>query len=223
VTYPPYMREKARQLREQDLTIDEIAERLAVGRTTAYLWTYDVPRPARALSRQTPNQRRGNEAMQAKYRRLREEAYEEGVASFEAMQFEEGFLEFVTLFIAEGHKRNRNVVSVANSDPAVIAVANRWIQHPSRNKLTYWVQYHADQDLQALQAFWAQQVDVKPSDIRRQRKSNSNQLKARSWRSEHGVLTVATNDTYFRARMQAWMDLLRQRWLDSAPLRRFGA
>jgi hypothetical protein len=182
-----------------------------------------LPRPKRTISRQTPNQRRGNQAMQAKYRRLREEAYGDGVTSFESMQSEDGFIEFVTLFIAEGYKRNRNVVSVANSDPAVIAVANQWIQHFSRNKLTYWVQYHADQDLRALQVFWAQHVNVKPSDIRLQRKSNSNQLNGRTWRSEHGVLTVTTHDTYFRARMQAWMDLLRQRWLDSAALRRFGA
>jgi transcriptional regulator with XRE-family HTH domain len=35
VTYPPYLREKARKLRaDKKLTIDEIAERLSVGRTT---------------------------------------------------------------------------------------------------------------------------------------------------------------------------------------------
>jgi hypothetical protein len=54
------------------------------------------------------------------------------------------------------------------------------------------------------------------------RKSNSNQLAGRTWRSEHGVLTVTTHDTYFRARLQAWVDLLRRRWLDS-PLRHVGA
>jgi len=178
------MREKARELRQQGFTIDEIAERLAVGRTTAYLWTYDMPRPTRAVSRQAPNQRRGTEAMQEKYRRLRENAYQDGIKEFEAKQREEGFLDFVTLFIAEGFKRNRNVVSVSNSDPAVIAIANCWIQRLSRNKVTYWVQYHADQDLRALQAFWAPHVGADPSDIGLQRKSNSNQLKKRTWRSK---------------------------------------
>jgi hypothetical protein len=37
--------------------------------------------------------------MQAKYRRLRQAAYEEGTASFESMQREDGFSEFVTLFM----------------------------------------------------------------------------------------------------------------------------
>jgi hypothetical protein len=156
--------------------------------------------------------------MQAKYRRLREGAYKEGLASFASMAQKEGFIEFVTLFIAEGYKRNRNVVSVSNSDPAVIAIADRWIRQLSRNKLTYWVRYHADQHLPTLQAFWGELVGVDPSDIRLQRKSNSNQLKGRTWRSKHGVLTVATHDTYFRARLQAWVDLVRQRWLDSAAI-----
>jgi AcrR family transcriptional regulator len=219
MTYPPYMREKARKLRaEQELTIDEIAERLGVSRTTVYFWVGDMPRPKRCLARGGPGRAKGNRAMQAKYRQLREAAYAQGLATFRQMRLEESFIEFVTLFIAEGYKRNRNVVSVANSDPAVIAIANHWIGRLSRNKLTYWVQYHAEQDLAALQGFWAKLVRVEPDQIQLLRKSNSNQLKGRTWRSVHGVLTVATNDTYFRARLQAWVDLLRKRWLDSAAI-----
>jgi transcriptional regulator with XRE-family HTH domain len=213
------MRKRARQLRaEQELTIDEIAKRLSVSRTTVFFWVGDMPRPKRCLERRAPGHAVGNKAMQAKYRRLRQAAYEEGIASFESMQREDGFIEFVTLFIAEGYKRNRNVVSVANSDPAVISIAEGWIRRLSRNKLTYWVQYHADQDLPTLQAFWGELVGVEPGEIQLQRKSNSNQLKGRTWRSEHGVLTVTTHDTYFRARLQAWVDLLRRRWLDSAAI-----
>jgi transcriptional regulator with XRE-family HTH domain len=221
MTYPAYLREKARQLRtEKDLTIDEIAERLAVSRTTAYFWVADLPRPARCQKRKRTPHALGNAAMQAKYRRLREEAYAEGLKSFESLEVESGFTEFVTLFIAEGYKRNRNVVSIANSDPSVIAMSDRWIRRLSTAKVTYQVQYHADQDLQALREFWAGLVGVEPTAIRLQRKSNSNQLKKRSWRSAHGVLTVGVGDTYLRARLQAWIDLLRKRWLDSAG---FGA
>jgi AcrR family transcriptional regulator len=219
MTYPPYMREKARQLRrDEDFTIDEIAERLGVSRTTVYFWVGDMPRPARCRTRSGQGHALGNAAMQAKYRRLRESAYEEGRASFESMACEDGFIDFVTLFIAEGYKRNRNIVSVSNSDPAVIVIADRWLRRLSNNKLTYWVQYHADQDLATIQRFWAALVGVPCDEIRLQRKSNSNQLKGRKWRSEHGVLTVATSDTYFRARLQAWVDLLRRRWLDSAAI-----
>jgi hypothetical protein len=55
-------------------------------------------------------------------------------------------------------------------------------------------------------------LDVDPAVIRMQRKSNSNQLAKRTWRSRYGVLQVCVDDTLFRARLQAWMDQLRSEW-----------
>jgi len=49
-------------------------------------------------------------------------------------------------------------------------------------------------------------------------KSNSNQLSGREFRSRNGVLTVRTNDTYFRARLEAWVDLLKEEWLHSMTI-----
>ena len=108
MTYPPYMREKARQLRrEQDLTIDEIAERLAVSRTTVYFWVGDMPRPKRVVQRANPPPAElGSRAMQAKYRRLREEAYELGRWEFPRIARTPTFRDFVCLYIAEGYKRH---------------------------------------------------------------------------------------------------------------------
>jgi hypothetical protein len=60
--------------------------------------------------------------------------------------------------------------------------------------------------------FWSGALDIDGSEIRMQRKSNSNQLAGRVWRSEHGVLAVNVNDTLLRARMSAWMDSLREAW-----------
>jgi excisionase family DNA binding protein len=44
MAYPAYIRERARELRiEKKLTIDELADRLAVSRTTIYYWVRDLP------------------------------------------------------------------------------------------------------------------------------------------------------------------------------------
>jgi hypothetical protein len=85
----------------------------------------------------------------------------------------------------------------------------------SRKRLGYSLQYHADQDLDALKESWARLLRIEPEDIRTQRKSNSNQMQGRQWRSRMGVLAVRTCDTYFRARLQAWMDRVCEEWLDS--------
>jgi hypothetical protein len=156
--------------------------------------------------------------MRRKYRLLREAAYEEGRATFVAPCRHPTFRDFVNLYIAEGYKRSRNRVALANSDPAVIQVAVRWTRRLGSNRVTYWLQYHADQDLEELRTFWGVQLGVEPELIRAQRKSNSNQLTGGRWRSKYGVLSVVCGDTYLRARLEAWMDCLRKEWLHSVPV-----
>jgi hypothetical protein len=82
----------------------------------------------------------------------------------------------------------------------------------ANKQLTFWIQMHADQDPEQLRAFWSEALDTTPDAVRLQRKSNSGQLSGRQWRSRYGVLTVRANDTYLRARLQAWMDCIRAEW-----------
>jgi hypothetical protein len=117
VAYPAYIRDKARQLRiEKRLSIVEISERLALPKTTIYYWVRDLPlgRPRRE------NPRKATLAMQAKFRRLREAAYEEGRTAFATLAADPTFRDFVCMYVGEGSKRDRNVVAIGNSDPQVV-------------------------------------------------------------------------------------------------------
>lgn len=215
MTHAPYLREKARTMRiERQFTIDELAERLALSRSTIYYWVRDLPIPGSGSGTGWPEaaSRRGNLAMQRKYRLLREEAYREGVAKYDGLVVDPTFRDFVCLYIAEGYKRRRNAVAICNSDPAVMTVATGWIRRLSDKAPQFSIQYHADQDLRELREFWGATLGIDPDSIRMQRKSNSNQLTGRTWRSRHGVLTVGVGDTLLRARLQAWMDRLRSEW-----------
>lgn len=215
MAYPRYLRERAVQMRTEDkLSLDEIAERLALAKTTVYYWIKDIPlaRPRRE------NGHPGNVAMQRKYRLIREDAYRRGREEFKALATRGTFRDFVALYIAEGYKRNRNCVSVANSDPVVVKICVYWIRRFSDREIEGSIQFHADQDPEILRRFWSEELDLDPSRIRLQRKSNSNQLKARKWRCAHGVIAVRVNDTAFRARLQGWIDGIRSQWLDSIEL-----
>jgi hypothetical protein len=209
MTHPAYLRDKALKLRTaRRMSIDEIALRLGLPKTTIYYWVRDLPlgRPRRH------NNPPGNLAMQAKHRKLREAAYAEGRGTFDRLCTEPTFRDFVCMYIGEGYKRNRNTVALGNSDPRVVKLAARWIRRFSRNPVTYYVQYHADQDLRELKGFWSNTLGVSLDDIHVQRKSNSNGLAARTWRSLHGVLTVRACDTLFRARLQGWIDRVEETW-----------
>jgi len=214
MAHPEYIRQKAITLRvDRKLTIDEIAERLALPKTTIYYWVKDIPIPRKPNVRIPSAARvKGTIAMQAKYTAKREAAYREGVEEFPLINQEPTFRDFICMYIGEGYKRNRNCVSICNSDPMVVKLGNDWIKRFSSNPVTYAVQFHADQSMEELACFWAQLLAIEPDEVKFQRKSNSSQLKFRTWRSKHGVLTVRTGDTYFRARLQAWMDLVKQDW-----------
>jgi excisionase family DNA binding protein len=122
---------------ERRLTIDELAERLALSRSTVYYWMRDLSIPVSGSGGVWPEaaRRKGNVAMQRKYRPLREAAYEEGIREYEALAHDPTFRDFVCLYIAEWYKRDRNSVSISNSDPAVMQISTRWIRSLSSKVL----------------------------------------------------------------------------------------
>jgi hypothetical protein len=216
--HPPYLREKARQLRvERKMSLDKIAECLALGKTTVWYWIKDLPDPA-IKHRETPARRRSRDAAakanKARAKARRDAAYRRGWDEFPALDAQSGFRDFVCMYIGEGYKRNRNRVMLANSDPKVVKLADIWMHRFAANKIFYGLQYHADQNPEELVRFWSRYLDADADAFRLQRKSNSGQLYGRKWRSRWGVLSVEANDTQFRARLQAWIDRVQQSWQD---------
>ena len=144
MAYPTYIREKARQLRtDKKLTIDELAERLAISRTTIYYWVKDLP--IGTTERESLATRRASAANKKRHAGLRAAAYERGKKELPALLERPTFRDFVCMYIGEGYKRNRNVVSIGNSDPTVVLLSDRWIRRFSDHPVAYSFQHHADQ------------------------------------------------------------------------------
>ena len=218
MAYPAYLREKARTLRrDKGMTIDELADCLALSRSTIYYWVGDLPIERKPDATQLARARKAAARSNRKrFTRLREQAYRAGEHSFDALAEDPSFRDFVMLFMTEGYRRSPNTVSIANSDPGLVELGNRWIRLLSEHRVSYSVQYHADQDPEMLRGFWANRLNIGQAAVSLQLKSNSAHLSTRKWRCRFGVMSVTCHDTYLRERMQAWMDRLQQRWLDSA-------
>lgn len=211
MAHPEYIRMKAIQLRvDRKMTIDEIAECLSLNRTTVYYWVQNLHIPK--TKRQSEARQRASDANSAKARKKREESYAEGVRTYPQLIRQPTFRDFVCMYIGEGYKRDRNQVSICNSDPVVVKLGNDWIKRLTSRPVTYAVQFHADQSMEELALFWGDRLEIEPDSVQFQRKSNSGQLSGRIWRCKYGVLTVRSSDTYFRARLQAWMDLVKDDW-----------
>ncbi len=199
---------------ERRLTIDEISERLALPRSTVFHWVRDIEisRADFGSRPRSPAQQRVARLNQERAAAVRRAAYDRGVAEFGSLDALPTFRDFVCMYIGEGTKRDRHKVALCNSDPAVIRLASTWMHRFARNPIRHSLQFHADQSPLELRLFWGGLLGVEPDAIRCQRKSNSGRLAGRSWRSRHGVLTVECCDVLFRARLGAWMDLVRCDW-----------
>lgn len=217
MTHPNYIREKALELRrDRGMTIDEIAERLALPRGTIYSWVRDIEIARKpGWKDRTAAQKLGTRAMQEKFERLREYAYNCGRHGFHGLAEDTTFRDFVSLYIGEGYKRCRNTVAIANSDPQVVELGYRWIRRFTENKISFYVQHHADQDPQMLREFWSNRLGIEPERVKLLPKSNSGRLNGRTWRCQFGVMSVRVSDTQLRARVQGWIDEMQRSWLDS--------
>lgn len=206
-----HLRDKAIQLRtEQQYSLDQLVDCLSLPKTTIWEWIKAYPLNRAPL--RTEAQYNGTKRMQAIYTAKREAAYQQGVDEAPTLLQDPTFRDFVVLYMAEGYRRNKNVVSIANSNPAIVGLSYRVLLRFSRKNFRFSIQYHADHDLDELCQYWGNHFGISPEAIKPIRKSNSNQLTGRKFRSVHGVVTVETSDTYLRSRLQAWMDIVQSQW-----------
>jgi hypothetical protein len=198
------------------MPITDIAAELGLSKSTVYSWVQDLALPATRSQRQKESQRRGTAAMAAKAAARRNAAYEEAYADAERLLSDRRIRDFVVLYLAEGYRKNRNKVSLSNASPRMVVFAHDCMRKlASRDAFNYSVQYHADQDPEHLQRFWARLLGIAPERIKPMRKTNSGQLKGRLFTCEYGVFMVAVNDTRFRAQLQALMDVVQEQWSPS--------
>ncbi len=206
-----HLRNKAIELRtKHNMTLEEIMERLSLPKTTVYYWIKDIPIPR--TEKQSAAQQIRSEKIRVKFALLREAAYQEGIAQAPDLLKEPTFRDFVVLYMAEGTKRHRNKLGFVNSDPQMVKLAHSWLKRLSIRSFFYSLQYHVDHDVLELQEYWGNCLGISPDVIHPTRKSNSGQLSGRHFRSVYGLLSVETGDTYLRARMEAWMDIVKSQW-----------
>jgi excisionase family DNA binding protein len=202
---------------EQGLTVDQLASRLALPRSTIYYWVRDLPlrapRPGEAPERTARGGGGASEVARRVPRAAQDAAYEEGLRSYEQLAAQPTFRDFVCLYITQGDQRDRTRVALTNSDPAVMRLVNRWLWRLTDKSPFLSIRYEPDQSLNELRRFWSETIGAEARTIRVDQRAPDAQPEGPSWRSRHGVLTVTVDDTLLRARLQAWMYRTRESWL----------
>ncbi|MER6311198.1 hypothetical protein [Streptomyces sp. NPDC001657] len=155
------LRAKARELRKQGRTYNEIVAELGVAKSSVSLWVRDLPKPKR--SREAMH--RMSEARWAPYREARDRTIEETKAEafneIGKLSDRELFLIGVGLYWAEGskskpHCRRERVVFI-NSDPGMVKTYLAWLAllGVERERLRFAVMIHESADVAAAERYWA--------------------------------------------------------------------
>ncbi|MFD8225130.1 hypothetical protein ACFV16_13280 [Streptomyces massasporeus] len=160
------LREKARELRLQGWTYDQIQVELGCSKSSISLWVRDLPKPER---KRTPEEasaiaRRGWEATLRLRDEERQHTKEVAKQAVGTLSPRELFLVGVGLYWAEGGKdkpydRRENVCFV-NSDPGMIEVFLAWLDllGVERERLRFTVMIHESADVAGAERYWADLV-----------------------------------------------------------------
>jgi hypothetical protein len=156
--------ERARQLRAQAWTLQEIADELDVAKSSVSVWVRDVdfePKPRRTARRRDPNvlQRRKQEEIE---RLLRE-----GRERIGRLSEREFLMAGVALYAGEGAKRD-GYVAFSNSDHALVGFFCAWLRRffdVDEDRLRVKLYLHQGLDLAAAVEHWAAVTGITPAQF----------------------------------------------------------
>ncbi|GIJ25869.1 hypothetical protein Vqi01_10310 [Micromonospora qiuiae] len=168
------LRAEAERLRATGLSVPEIARRLAVSRSTAYLWVRHMPLhrdEEEERQRRRAHSKVMTDAQWEQHRRARDAArattVEATAAWVKDLRYRELVLVGAALYWAEGAKakpwRPHDCrVRFVNSDPALIGLFVRFVEAlgERREGLRYRVAIHESADVEEAVNWWAEQIGV---------------------------------------------------------------
>lgn len=152
-------RARARELRAQAWTLQQIADELGVAKSSVSLWVRDVdfePRPRARARRRPPN------ALQRRKQAEIDEMLAAGRDRIGALSDRDLLIAGVALYAGEGSKRDGQV-NFANSDPRQVRFFCHWLRtffNVEEPRLRVWLYLHEHLDLDAAVSFWSDVTSI---------------------------------------------------------------
>ncbi|MER6029371.1 helix-turn-helix domain-containing protein [Streptomyces sp. NPDC001851] len=194
------LRAKARELRLQGWTYDQIEAELGCSRSSVSLWVRDLPKPERKRS---PEQaaaiaRKGWEEKLRLRDEERRRTKEEAKLAIGDLSARELFLVGVGLYWAEGGKdkpyARRENVTFVNSDPGMIRVFLAWLDllGVERDRLRFTVMIHETADIAAAERYWSDFVGASPDSFNKTtvKKHNPKTIRKNTGDNYRGCLVI---------------------------------
>ncbi|MFJ6721053.1 MULTISPECIES: hypothetical protein [unclassified Streptomyces] len=205
------LRDRARELRLQGLTYDQIRTELGCSKSSISLWVRDLPK----VDHRTPEEQGRDAALKRwafegpRREAARNASIDAARAAVGGLSDRELFLVGAALYWAEGSKsktyRRSETVTFINSDPGVIRVYIAWLNlvGVSRERLRFRVMIHETADVVGAELYWADFVGVRRAQLQKTtlKKHNPKTVRKNTGSDYRGCLIVrvsASCDLYRR-------------------------
>ena len=197
------VRAKARELREQGLDYEEIADALGVSKGSVSLWVRDMPTPPHLTYEES--RKRSDEGVRRYWATegpRREAAREATIATatrdIGGLSDRELLIAGAIAYWCEGAKgrprRRSDRVVFINSDPRLIRFFLRFLEAAGveRDRLSYRVYIHESADIPAAERFWLEVANADPMQFRRSvpKRHNPKTVRKNVGEDYHGCLVV---------------------------------
>ncbi|MFD7481914.1 hypothetical protein [Streptomyces mirabilis] len=209
------LRDKARELRLQGWTYDQIQMELGCSKGSISLWVRDLPKPERrdpSEQAKLASRKRWDHELAVRDEE-RQKTKAAAAAEIGTLSDRELFLVGVGMYWAEGSKdkpydRRENVTFV-NSDPGMIETFLRWLDllGVERDRVRYCVMIHESADVAGAEQYWANLVGADRSAFNKTtiKKHNPKTVRKNVGASYRGCLTIKVRqsaDLY--RRIEGW-------------------
>jgi transcriptional regulator with XRE-family HTH domain len=195
-----HLRERARELRQQGWTYNQIQAELGCSKSSISLWVRDLPRPEGTRTKEEASAlaRRGWETKLRTRDEERQRTKETAKQAIGDLSPRELFLVGVGLYWAEGSKDKpydrRERITFVNSDPGMITVFLAWLDllGVAREHLRYAVMIHETADVAGAEDYWRDLVGADRSQFTKTtlKKHNPRTVRKNVGESYRGCLAI---------------------------------
>ncbi|MFJ9585500.1 hypothetical protein [Streptomyces acidicola] len=214
------LRDRARELRQQGWTYNQIQAELGCSKSSVSLWVRDLPHPEPKC---TPEEQRarmnaGLAQLRASQDRERVETKRAAASAIGELSDRELFIAGVALYWAEGSKdkpyRRTEVLQFINSDPNVIKLFLHWLEllDVTRDRLTLRVSIHESADVEAAERYWADIAGVDASVLSKAtlKKHNPRTVRKNTKETYRGCLMIYVRQSadLYRRMEGAWYGIV---------------
>ncbi|MER6410567.1 hypothetical protein [Streptomyces humidus] len=223
------LKARARELRLQGRTYDQIQLELGCSKSSISLWVRDLPKPERrdpAEQARLASRKRWEHELAVRDE-ARRRTKTTATAQLGTMSERDLFIAGIALYWAEGSKDKpycrRETVTFVNSDPGVIQLYLAWLNllgvEPAR--LTYRLMIHLTADVEGAIRYWADLAGVDASAFQKTtiKKHNPKTLRKNVGESYRGclVIRVAKGADLYRRIEGWWAGMVNSARRDHAP------